>query len=165
LIVTQSVTDLLAVFAQTLIIYVVIIGYMSLFGRRQFAQITYIELLVITLLGSAVETAMVAGNTSLLAGLVSASTLLVANRVFSILVSRWKWLRQRVIGGPLILIREGVFVDRNLRRAGLTQADVEGAIRQRGFADPADVRYAVYEVDGSIGVVPIDAPVHRLARL
>ena len=137
---------------------------LSLLGRRQVAQLTFVELVVILILGSAVETAMVAGNTTLPAGLVSAASLILANRLFTLLLARWGALRRVVIGGPVILIRDGEFVPNNLRRAGLTPADVEEAIRERGFAGPEEVRYAVLEIDGSVGVVPTDAPIHRVQR-
>jgi uncharacterized membrane protein YcaP (DUF421 family) len=122
--------------------------------RRQVSQITFVELAVIMLLGSSVETAMVAGDTGLAAGLASAGTLLILNRLLAILVTRWPWLRRRVLGGPLILVRDGTFVEENLQRAGLTEADVLSAMRERGFAGPEGVRYAVLEVDGSTAVLP-----------
>ena len=160
----RLVVDLLAVVAQTLAIYVFLIGCISLFGRRQFAQITFVELVVIMILGSSVETAMVAGNTSLPAGLISATTLLLADRLFAFLLARWSWLRRLIIRGPVILVRDGAFVAGNLRKVGLTEADVEMAIRGRGYSGLSDVRYAVFEIDGSIAVIPTDAPIHRGAR-
>ncbi len=157
----QEIVDLLRVFAHTLVIYIFLIACLSLLGRRQVAQITFVELVVVLILGSAVETAMVAGNTTLLAGLVSAATLLLANRLFTLALARWHWLRQLVIGGPVILVRDGAFISPNLARVGLTEADVEEAIRAHGFAGSKEVRYAVLEIDGSVGVVPTSAPIHR----
>jgi uncharacterized membrane protein YcaP (DUF421 family) len=40
----------------------------------------------------------------------------------------------------------------------LTEADVLSAMRERGFAGPEGVRYAVLEVDGSTTVLPSEAP-------
>jgi uncharacterized membrane protein YcaP (DUF421 family) len=147
------VTELLTVVGHTLAIYLFLILGISLGGRREFAQLTYVELAIVMVLGSSVETAMVAGDTGLLAGLASASTLLVANRLLAALVIRWPWLRRRLIGGPLVLVRNGAFVARNLRRVGLTEADVLGAVRERGYASLEGVRYAILEVDGSTTVV------------
>src|SRR5262245_25675484 len=152
---------LLIVFIHTVVIYAFLIVCLSLLSRRQIAQLTAIELLIILVLGSAVETAMVAGNTSLAAGLVSAGTLLLANRLLTLLLARWRWLRRLIVGGPLILVRDGRLVPRNLRRAGLTEDDVLAGIRERGYASLDEVRFGVLEIDGSIAVVPVEAPTHR----
>jgi uncharacterized membrane protein YcaP (DUF421 family) len=160
---TDVASELLPVVGHTLAIYLFLILGISLGGRREIAQLTYVELAIIMVLGSSVETAMVAGDTGLLAGLASAGTLLVTNRLLAILVTRWPWLRQRLIGGPLILVRNGASVAMNLRRAGLTEADVLEAVRERGYASLEGVRYAILEVDGSATVVrSADGPRPRI---
>jgi uncharacterized membrane protein YcaP (DUF421 family) len=155
------VTLLLTVALHTIAIYAFLVVCLLLVGRRQVAQITFVELVVIMVLGSAVETAMVAGNTSLLAGLVSATTLLLTDRLLSIALTHWAWLRRHVLGGPVVLVHDGMLLPDNLRRVGLTPADLESAIRERGYPGSEAVRYAILEIDGSVGVIPIDAPIHR----
>jgi uncharacterized membrane protein YcaP (DUF421 family) len=156
--------DLLPIVGQTLAIYVFLIVCLIVLGRRPVTQITFVQLVVIMLLGSAVETSMVAGNTTLPAGLVSATTLLLATRLFSLLLARWPLLRRWILGGPVVLVHNGEILQDSLHRVGLTPADVESAIRERGFDDIKDVRYAILEVDGSIGVISTDAPIHRGPR-
>lgn len=151
-----AIGGLLLVAGHTLVIYLFLILCLTFLGRREIAQLTFVELAVLLLLGSAVETAMIAGNTSLLAGLVSASTLLLANRAMGYLVSRWSRLRQYLIGAPVILVQNGHLVIPNIRMAGLTVTEVLGGIRERGYAGPEELRYAILEVDGTIGIVPMD---------
>ncbi len=93
---TEGIGQLLAgvalVVFQTFAIYLFLVVMLTLLGQRQLSELSSTELVVIMVLGSAVETEMVAGDTSLLAGLVSASTLLVSNRLFSLLLRRNRWL-------------------------------------------------------------------------
>jgi len=70
-----------------------------------------------------------------------------------------------VIGQPLVLISRGELELPNLRRTGLTPADVREAIRERGFSDLGKVRLAVREIDGSISVVPWTAPLYPPRRI
>ena len=56
---------------QTLAVYLFLIAGLRILGRRQIGQLNVIDLVIIIVLGSAVETAMIAGDTSLSAGLVS----------------------------------------------------------------------------------------------
>jgi len=161
----SALSQLALVATHTLIIYVFLIFCFRFISRRQVAQLTFIELAVIMLLGSAVETSMVAGDTSLLAGLVSATILFVCNRLLTDALWRWRWFRRVLIGGPIILVQNGRFLARQLRRAGLTEVEVLAAIRERGYADPEDLRFVVWEVDGSVGVVPMDREVHQAKQL
>ncbi len=160
-VVIAALPHLVTVVWHTLTIYGFLILCLVVLGRRELSQITFVELVVIMILGSAVETAMVAGNTNLDAGLISATTLLVANRVVSLILTRSKWLRQRVIGGPIVVVHDGRFVVKNLWRVGLTPADVESAARERGYSDLTQIRYGVLEVDGSVSIIPFDATDHR----
>jgi uncharacterized membrane protein YcaP (DUF421 family) len=155
---------LVTVFLHTMALYAFLIVCLSLLSRREIAQLTEVEFTIILLLGSAVETSMVAGNTSLAAGLVSAGTLLLVNRLLTIALKRSRWLRRIVVGVPLVIVHDGRLVSRNLRRAGLTADNVSTGLRERGYADLDEVRYAVLEIDGSLGVIPTDAPIHRGPR-
>lgn len=156
--------SLSVVVAQTLVIYLFLVIALSRFGRRQAAQVTSIELIILAVLGSSVETAMVNGSTSLLAGLISASTLLVGNSVLAQLTRRSKRLRRFLLGGPVLLIHHGRILPHRLARVGLTEADVQAALRQRGYDSLDQIRFAVLEIDGSVGVVPRTKTIHRARR-
>jgi uncharacterized membrane protein YcaP (DUF421 family) len=146
---------------QTLVIYLFLILGLRFLGRRQMGQLNAIDLVVIIVLGSAVETSMIAGNTSLVAGLVSAGTLLLVNRLVAALFLRSKRLRHLVEGVPVLLVHDGRFVEEHLRRVGLTEADLLEAIREREKAGLEGVRFAVLETNGEITVVPMEKPVLR----
>lgn len=160
----ENVHKLGIVVLHTLLIYVFLITMIRIFGRRQLGQLTLIDLVIILILGSAVETDMIAGNVSLEAGLVSATTLLLANRLFAIVLPRFKRLRSIVAGSPVLLVHNGQFVDEHLCRIGMTRADVQEAIRQHEKADVSQVRYAVLESDGTLSLIPMDAQVLTTAH-
>ena len=149
---------MLIVAASTLTIYIFLAVSMRLMSRRQLGQLTALDLLIIILLGSSVETAMVHGSTSLKAGLVSGSTLFVTNFIVSRLMRRSKRFGHICGMGPLLLVHDGKMVEEHLRRAGLTHEDVMQALRQREQSRLDDVRFAVLEPDGQINVVPMTLP-------
>jgi len=153
------VRDLPIVALNTFCIYVLLILAFRFLGRRQLGQLNVIDLVIILIMGSAVETAMVHGNLSLPAGLVSASVLLLTNKLISALANRFKFLRKIVSPGPILLVNRGSVIDEHLKRSGLTHDDVLEAIRERGYSDVSNVKFAVMEEDGEINVVPNSAPV------
>lgn len=145
--------QLLRVGVHTVVIVALLIVGLRTFGRRALLQLTVVEVVAVLLLGSAVETAMVAGNTSLAAGLVSAGVLLLLNRALSTVLARWPRVRHLVGGVPLVLVHNGHVQHAQLRRAGLTEADLEQALRERGEQDVEDLRAVVLEPDGAIHTV------------
>jgi uncharacterized membrane protein YcaP (DUF421 family) len=138
----------------TLAIYLFLIGGLSRIGRSLIAERTLPTYLTIALLGSAVETGLYAGSGSLVAGLASATTLLVANRVLTVLLTRSVVLRHFLIGTPIVLVHDGQLVWPHLRQVGMNEQDLLAAIRERGYEQLDDVRFAVMEVNGSVGVIP-----------
>lgn len=144
---------MLVVAATTLAVYGFLLVLLRLAGRRQLGQLTVLDLIVVLVLGSTVETSMIHGDVSLPAGLVSAATLFVVNRLLTVAMLRSRRLSQLVNGGPVLLVADGRMVDEHLHRAGLAHDDVLQALREKGCADPRDARYAVLETDGDITVV------------
>jgi uncharacterized membrane protein YcaP (DUF421 family) len=148
----------------TLAIYLFLIVMLRVLNRRQLGQLNVIDLIVIILLGSAVETAMVNGNTTLQAGIVSAGTLLALNRLFASVTARSKRLRHLVNHGPVLLVHDGRLVEAHMRQVGVTEEDVMEALREREICNLKDVQFAVMETDGAIHVVPRTTAVHRNRR-
>ena len=138
----------------TLVILAFLTVGLRTIGRRALAQLGVVDLVVILLLGSAVETAMVAGHTEFVAGLVSAATLFAANRAISALLYRSRRLRHLVNGLPVLLVHDGHVLTGHLQRAGLDTDALAEALRQRGEPDYRDLHQVILEPDGTIHIIP-----------
>src|SRR5512146_1377117 len=68
---------------RTLIIYLVILLGLRLSGKREVGQMTPFDLTLLLLLSNAVQNAMTGPDTSLLGGVIAATTLLVMNYGFA----------------------------------------------------------------------------------
>lgn len=139
---------------QTLAVYLFLIIGLHSIGRSLLAKQTLPAFLIIALLGSAVEAGLYAGSKSLVAGLASAATLLIANRLLTSLSIRSTPLRRLLVGTPIVLVHDGQIIRPHLRQAGFTERDLLAAIREHGYERVDDVRFAVMEVNGEVGVVP-----------
>ena len=149
----MKVPELALVAGSTLAIYVFLNFLIRFFGKRQMAQLGPLDLAVFLTLGSAVETSMVRGSTSLKAGLVAATTLLIANKLMSVLYTRSKRFRRLMGCGPVVIVRHGVLIREAMKKLGLTEEDVMVALRLRECDDLSTVRYAFFETDGLINIV------------
>jgi uncharacterized membrane protein YcaP (DUF421 family) len=146
--------SLLLVAGQSAVIYLVLILALGRLRRTALTELTPIGYLITALLGSAVETGLYCGSASLEAGLVSAATLVAVNQAMSWLMCRWKRLRRWLVGVPILLVHDGQILAQHLRRVRMTEQDLCAAIRMRGYGDLQEVRLAVLEADGSVGVIP-----------
>ncbi len=149
----SQVNTLLIVALHSFVIYAALIIGLRVLSRRQLGQITVIDLLIILFLGSAVETALVNKNTTLQAGIVSASVLIITNRMITLLARKSKWFRHIVCGGPVLLVKNGRIIEETLKRIGMTTAELEAALRQREVASIEEVRFGVLEEDGTVNVI------------
>jgi uncharacterized membrane protein YcaP (DUF421 family) len=146
---------LLEVAGNTAIIYLFLVILIRVVGKRMLSQLSSLDLLAVVLLGSAVETSMVTASTRLEAGFVSGTVLLLLNKLLTFGMLRSRRLRNVVGGGPTVLVNHGQIVQEHLIRAGLTQADLMEALREREIGDLAKVRLAVMEPDGVVNIVAV----------
>lgn len=149
---------LLAIAARTAIVAICLTIGLRVLGKRQLAQINVYDLALIMALANAVQNAMTHGSGNLSVGFVSAGTLLIFGWLMARLFVRSNRLYEHIVGTPTLMISDGELIPDNMRREHITEEQVMTALRQHGLTDPADVKLAVLEVDGSLSVVPQEAP-------
>lgn len=160
---TLGTPALLIVLRSVVVYFVLLLGF-RLAGKREIGQFTPFDLVLILLIANAVQNAMVGADSSLLGGVVAAATLLLVNWIMGRLVKGSRELRRATFGEPTVLVQNGVLVPSGMDREDVTEEELLAAIREHGFAEIADVRLAVLEVDGSISVVPEGAKILRSRR-
>ncbi|MGH2459423.1 MAG: DUF421 domain-containing protein [Chloroflexota bacterium] len=152
---------MLAIAAKTALIYVFLVIGLRLLGKRELGQMTIYDLVLIVVLANSVQNAMVGNDNTLVGGLVAAIILLLINRAFTVLLTRFPGLEQRMVGEPILIAKDGHLLDERMKKEGLTEEVIMAALREHGFARLEDAKMCVLEVDGTISVVPKDATVHR----
>jgi uncharacterized membrane protein YcaP (DUF421 family) len=148
--------EILLVVLQSLAIYLFLVVALARFGRMTMAGLTPGGYLIIALLGSAVESGLYRGSSSLAAGLAAAITVVAADQLFCVVLRRWPRVRRWLVGRPVVLIHNGRVLESHLRQVRLTEDDLGVALRRRGYESPERIRLAVLEVGGSVGVVPME---------
>jgi uncharacterized membrane protein YcaP (DUF421 family) len=156
--------SLAGILVRTVSVYLVLLVALRVAGKRALGQMTPFDLVVLLIISNAVQNAMVGPDTSLNGGQLAAVALLALDRVVDRLALRPGRLRAAVIGSPTLLVHDGQLVDEHVRAEGLTDAEVLQALREHGVDDLVSVKSAVLEVDGTVSVVPCDAPSSRTRR-
>jgi len=137
----------------TLVIYLFIIVAIRLFGKKELAQLSVVDMVFILLISNAVQNAMVGPDSSLLGGLVAALTLFIANYIFKYLQYRFPKFGKIVEGDAIMLIYRGKVMDDHLKKAQITVDELLEAVREHGVPTVKEVDLAILEVDGNISVL------------
>ena len=134
-------------------VYIFIVVAIRLFGKKELAQLSVIDLVFILLISNAVQNAMVGSDSSLGGGLVAAGALFVTNYIFKYVLFRFPRFSRLVQGEALLLIYKGELIKKNMVRAELSIAELEEAVREHGVGSIEEVDLAVFEVDGNISIL------------
>ena len=134
-------------------VYLFVLIAIRLFGKKEFSQLTIIDLVFILLISNSVQNAMVGANNSLVGGIVAASSLFVTNYLLKIILYRNKRVSKFLQGNPVMLIHEGVVLEENLKREHITIDELELATREHGVSSLKEVNLAVLEIDGNISIL------------
>ncbi len=120
--------------------------------RRTLAEFAPYDWVAAVAVGAIVGRTATAADSSWLSGAVALAVILAAHALISGL-RRWPRIRLLIDPPVLLLIRDGVVDRRNVRRCGMTDADLESALRQHGFDGPSGVHLAISEARGAVSIL------------
>jgi uncharacterized membrane protein YcaP (DUF421 family) len=143
----------LRIVVSSVIIYLFIIVAIRLFGKKELAQLSVIDLVFILLISNAVQNAMVLGDNSLIGGMIAAGTLFVVNYILKFLQYRFPQFSKALQGDAVMLVYKGKIIESHMRIAKITSNELMEAIREHGVGDVSEVDLAILEVDGNISVL------------
>jgi len=137
---------------RTLAVYLALIVLLRLAGKRDLAQLNSFDLIVVLLLSNVVQNAVIGPDNSLLGGLIGAAVLVGANAVFVHVVRPWRGAASLLEGTTTILASAGEWLPGPMRREGVRQSDLEGALRRQNAYKIDDVAELKLEPGGTIVV-------------
>src|ERR1700758_4725068 len=141
---------LLEIGLRTATIYAVVLLGVRLSGKREVGQMTPFDLTLLLLISNAVQNAMTGPDTSLLGGVIAASTLLVLNYLIAEVSGGNRRFRKFVQGQPSLLVHDGQIIAAHMAKEHVSMDELQRALREHGVGSPKDAALAVLEVDGSI---------------
>lgn len=147
---------LLEIALRTLGVYLVVLAGVRLSGKREVGQMTPFDLTLLLLISNAVQNAMTGPDTSLLGGVVAATTLLTVNYVVAEASGGNRRFRRFIQGQPSLLVHDGQVIAAHMAKEHVSMDELERAIREHGIATYKEVALAVLEVDGSISCLKYD---------
>ncbi|MGB4588183.1 MAG: YetF domain-containing protein [Clostridiaceae bacterium] len=144
------------IFFSSVVVYLFIIVLFRILGKREFSQLSVVDLVFVLLISNSVQNAMVGSNDTLAGGLVAAGSLFLVNFIFERLLYKFPKFNRIVRGTTLMLIYDGKLNLQNMKKAKITRDEMMEVLREHGIAKVEEVNLAVLEVDGNISLLTDD---------
>ena len=133
-------------------IYLMVMVLVRLSGKRAVGQFTPFDLVLLILIGNAVQNGLNGGDNSLTGAAVLAVCLIGLNYFAALLSARLPWARRLIEGDPVVLARDGRIFRDVLRKQLVSKADFNEAMREAGCSEPEHIRLAILETNGRISI-------------
>jgi uncharacterized membrane protein YcaP (DUF421 family) len=121
--------------------------------KRRMGAIGMADILVLVIISDASQNAMAGEYKTVTDGFILISTIIAWNYVFDWAGYHFPRLQKLLEPAPLLLIRDGHVLRRNLRVEYVSDQELESQLRQHGIEDPAEVAKAYLEPDGEFTVI------------
>ena len=123
-------------------------------GRRELSGLEPFDLILLIVLGDAIQQALTQDDYSVTGALIVVSTLAVLQVLTSYLGFRFEKLRPLLEGDPIVIVQDGKPVEKNLRRERLAVDEVlEEARTQAQISSLDEIEWAILETSGNISFV------------
>ncbi len=158
-------TSVVVLVVRALVVYGFLLVALRVAGRRELAQMTSFDLVLLLIISNAVQNSLNAGDNSLVGGLVSAVTLLAVNWGVGFATWRWRRVERLVQGSPVRIVTDGRVHLGALQHELLTLAELRSALRKQGIMRVSDCKQVVLEPDGTLTAVRTDVVPRSLEEL
>ncbi len=137
------------------VVYLCLIGFLRLFGKRELAQLNPFDLVVLLSLSNTVQNAIIGDDNTISGGVIGAFSLLSINFLLTRLLYRKPQLNTALQGTETVLIRHGVIDRRAMQKEALTEVELLSVVHKQGLHEVQDVEKCVLEPNGTFYVEAI----------
>jgi uncharacterized membrane protein YcaP (DUF421 family) len=125
-------------------------------GRRELTSLEPFDLVLLIVVGDLVQQGITQSDYSLTGLVIAVSTMAALTVLASWLSFRFPRLRPVLDGEPIVIVRDGEPIDRNLKRERVTLGEVEAEARLQQIDSLRKVKWAVLETSGKISFLVDD---------
>jgi uncharacterized membrane protein YcaP (DUF421 family) len=131
------------------VVYLFLIIFLRIFGKRELAQLNPLDLVVLLSLSNTVQNAMIGDDNSVTGGVIGAFSLLAINWIVIRALFKSPRLNRALQGHETVLVSHGRLDKKALASELITQEELLAAIHKQNFDNISDVELCVLEPNGS----------------
>ena len=135
------------------VVFFVLYLVVRIMGKRELAQMTAFELIVLVVFGDIVQQGVMHNDFSLTGAILAIATLAFWALVLSWLTYASRKAELLLDGEPRVIVKDGKIIEENLRRDRLTRSEILSEMRLAGIAHLSTVAWAILEPQGKMSFI------------
>ena len=125
-------------------------------GKRELAEMTAFELLLLVVVGDLIQQGVTQEDTSITGAILAVGTIGIWILIFSWMSFRSRPARNLIEGVPVVVVRDGRPVEPALRLERVTLDELLESARDQGIANLRDIQLAILEPSGKFSFLTRD---------
>ena len=138
---------------RTIVLYAFVIFAIRIMGKRQISDMQPSELVATLIISNIASLPMQNTSQPFFSGVIPVVILVALEIITSAFMLKNSKFRRLVCGNPIVVIRDGVILQNQMRRVRLSNEDLFTQLRQQDVFNIEDIQYCIVETNGSISVL------------
>jgi uncharacterized membrane protein YcaP (DUF421 family) len=135
------------------VLYVFVVFVMRVIGRRELSSMTPFDLVLLIILGDAIQQGLTQDDYSVTGAILAVATMATMQVFTSYLSFRSRTARKILEGEPIVVVERGQLVEHNLVRERMTADEIAEEMRQQQISSLDQVEWGILEANGSISFI------------
>ncbi len=138
---------------RAVVLYLFMLFLMRVIGRRELSSLSAVDLVLLIVLGDAIQQGLTQDDYSVTGAIIAISTIAALQVLVSYVSFRSRRVRKVLEGHPIVVIQDGKLLDQNLRRQRITPDELAEEMRMQSIGSFEDVQWGILESNGSVSFV------------
>ena len=130
--------------------YAALVLILRVSGKRTLSKLNAFDFVITIAIGSTLASIITSKSLALVEGLVALGLLVAMQFLVTALSVRFEGFNRVIKAEPALVLRDGRMLPRAMRRARLTEGEIEAAARAAGVARADQLEAVFLETDGSL---------------
>jgi uncharacterized membrane protein YcaP (DUF421 family) len=135
------------------IMFAIVFVLLRLMGKRELAQMTPFELVMLVVIGDLLEKAVTHHDTSITGATLALLTFAFWALALNFFANKSRRAEKLIDGEPAVVIEDGKLLEDSLVRNRMTRSEVETEMRLAGIGRVAEVAWGILETNGKISFI------------
>ncbi len=145
-------TSIIAILLTAAGIYLAIIIFTRIAGKRSFSKMSSFDFAMTVAVGSILATTILSKSVSLIHGIVGLAAVYIL-QISAAILRRYSWFQKAIDNSPLLLMDGKKVLHKNLKKARVTEGDLRSKLREANVLDLSQIRAVIFETTGDISVL------------
>ena len=152
------------VFLRVLIIYITVLVFLRLMGKRQIGEMQPYEVVITLIIADLATLPMSDSNIPLLNGILPLAILVLIHYIITLCTRKSVKIRRLMSGKPVIVISPNGIEYDSLKELNMNIDDLFEMIRQLNYYSLDQVEYGIIETNGKMSVIPTSSSAPATAQ-